>query len=63
MRVYIVLKNGMVDEIFDLYHCAVKHCEHLQKKWNITKIIERNLNSFESYAETTDPRHTGLPHK
>lgn len=45
MKLYIVIKNGKIDEVFDLYHNAIKHKEYLQKRWNLTYIVEKELNS------------------
>jgi len=46
MTVYIVLCNGIVDEVFDSVEAAEHHCKQLTRKWNLTKIIERTVNSI-----------------
>ncbi len=46
MRVYIVLKNSKVDEVFDNPEAAELHRKNAAKGWNLTKIIEREVNSI-----------------
>lgn len=41
--VYIVLKNGSVDEVFSSLEAARHHCRELRRKWNMTEIIERKV--------------------
>ena len=41
--VYIVLCNGRIDEVFDDYDAAVCHQQNLIKKWNISKIISKEV--------------------
>lgn len=41
MIVYIVLRNGEVDEVFSSWEAAQNHAANLTRKWNLTKIIER----------------------
>lgn len=42
--IFIVIKNGEVDEVFSNREAAELHRKNLQKKWSITKIIEREVN-------------------
>lgn len=44
MIVYIVLRNGEVDEVFSSQEAAEHHAAMLLKKWNLTKIIEKTVN-------------------
>jgi hypothetical protein len=46
MTVYIVLKNDQVDEVFLDRAAAEAHQANLVKRWNITKIIEKTVNSL-----------------
>jgi hypothetical protein len=46
MTVWIVLKNGVVDEVFDNAPAAIAHRQNLIKKWNITKIIAKEVKSI-----------------
>lgn len=41
--VYIVLKNGKVDEVFGNRAAAERHAKNLNKKWSITEIVEREV--------------------
>jgi hypothetical protein len=41
MTVWIVLKNGKVDEVFDDPYMAEAHCKNL--KWSITRIVEKEV--------------------
>ncbi len=46
MKVWIVLKNNIVDEVFDNETSAELHRKNLVKKWNITYIITREVKSI-----------------
>jgi len=46
MTVFIVLKNGKVDEVFYDGKAAEVHRRNLQKKWSLTKIVEREVNEL-----------------
>lgn len=41
--IYIVLNNGVVDEVFTTREAAEAHRQNLAKKWNLTAIIEKEL--------------------
>ena len=41
--VWIVLRNGKVDEVFSSKEAAEHHRKALTKKWNLTDIIEKEL--------------------
>ena len=43
MTVWIVLKNGKVDAVFDNYEAALTHVKNLTKKWNLTDLIEKEV--------------------
>jgi len=42
-KVYIVLRNGSVDEVFDNLISAQHHVKALTKLWSLTKIIEKEV--------------------
>jgi len=44
--VYVVLRNGKVDEIFSNREAAENHAKNLNKKWNITEIIEKEIKEL-----------------
>lgn len=44
MTVWIVLKNGDVDEVFDNEDAARYHALQLRNKWNVAEVIEREVN-------------------
>lgn len=46
MIVYVVLKNGKVDEVFDHLTPAKNHARNLNKKWSLTDIVEREVKSL-----------------
>jgi hypothetical protein len=46
MRVFIVTRNGQVDEVFDHLTPAEHHRAMLTKKWAIAEIIEREIKSL-----------------
>lgn len=46
MTVYIVLKNGKVDEVFTNLAAAQNHAKNLNKKWSSTEIVERQLKDL-----------------
>lgn len=46
MEVWIVLKNGKVDEVFDNEAAARNHARNLNRKWSITEIIHRVVGSI-----------------
>ena len=43
MKVYIVLKNGKVDEVFSNREAAECHRKNLTKKWSISYIVESEV--------------------
>lgn len=45
-QIYIVLKNGKVDEVFDNAAAAETHRYNLQKKWSIAQTIVKELRSL-----------------
>lgn len=44
--VYIVLKNGKVDEVFSNREAAELHRKNLVKKWNIAEIVEKEIKEL-----------------
>jgi hypothetical protein len=44
--VYIVLKNGKVDEVFGNREAAENHAKNVIKKWNFTEIIEKEIKDL-----------------
>ncbi len=46
MTVFIVEKNGKIDEVFDNLTAARHHRDMLTRKWNLTSIIEREVKSL-----------------
>lgn len=46
MVVFIVLKNGKVDEVFFDLAAAKNHQKNLIQKWSITEIIEKEVKSL-----------------
>jgi len=44
--VYIVLKNGKVDEVFSNREAAELHKKNLVKKWSLTDIIEKEIKDL-----------------
>lgn len=45
-KVYIVLRNGAVDEVFDNRAAAEHHRSMLMKKWALTEIVEKEIKSL-----------------
>lgn len=43
MTVWIVLKNGKVDEVFYSEEAALLHRKNLTKQWNLTEIIPKEV--------------------
>jgi hypothetical protein len=43
-EVYIVMKNGKIDEVFSDYKAAEHHRDMLLRKWNLTEIIIKDVN-------------------
>lgn len=46
MIVWIVVANGEVDQVFDNFMNAEHHRLQLQKKWNFTKIVRKEIQSL-----------------
>lgn len=46
MTVWIVLRNGKVDEVFDNRPAAVAHQTNLTKKWALTDLIEKEVKAI-----------------
>ena len=44
--IYIVLKNGDVDEVFSTREAAEHHARQLNRKWSITEIVEREVKEI-----------------
>ena len=44
--VYVVLRNGEVDEVFDNPEAAQLHQHNLTAKWNLTRIIPKLLKAW-----------------
>lgn len=44
--IYIVLKNGNVDEVFSNRAAAELHVKNLTKKWSIAKIVEKEVKEL-----------------
>lgn len=44
--IYIVLKNGKVDEVFSNREAAELHRKNLTKKWSLSEIIEREVKEL-----------------
>ena len=44
--IYIVLKNGNIDEVFSTREAAEHHAQQLNRKWSITKIVEREVKEI-----------------
>lgn len=44
-HVWIVLKNGEVDEVFGDEATARHHAAQLNRRWNITQVIQRAVRS------------------
>jgi hypothetical protein len=46
MTVYIVLRNGKVDEVFFDAAAAKAHADNLIRKWNMVEIVERDVKEL-----------------
>lgn len=44
--VYIVIKNGKVDEVFSNREAAELHRKNLTKKWSLTEIVEKEIKDL-----------------
>lgn len=44
--VYIVIKNGKVDEVFSNREAAEHHRKNLTKKWSLTEIVEKEVKDL-----------------
>ena len=44
--VYIVIKNGKVDEVFSTREAAENHRKNLTKKWSLSEIVEREIKDL-----------------
>lgn len=44
--VWIVLKNGKVDEVFSSPEAAAHHRAQLTKKWSLTEVVEREVKAI-----------------
>ncbi|MFA5377035.1 MAG: hypothetical protein WC455_14890 [Dehalococcoidia bacterium] len=46
MTVYIVLKNGNLDEVFSTEAAAIHHAKQLNKKWAIVAVIKKEVKEL-----------------
>lgn len=46
MQVWIVLKNGKVDEVFSNEASARNHARNANKRWSIAEVITRWINDL-----------------
>jgi len=46
MTVYVVLKNGNLDEVFSNEASALHHAKQLNKKWAIVAIVEKEVKEL-----------------
>lgn len=44
--VWIVLRNGKVDEVFGSREAAQHHSKSLLHKWNLTEVVEKEIKEF-----------------
>lgn len=44
--VYIVLKNGVVDEVFSTPEAAAAHKKNLLRQWCLTEIIVKEIKEI-----------------
>ena len=44
--IWIVLRNGKIDEVFDNEVAAIAHRNTLTKKWAIADIIQKEVKSI-----------------
>lgn len=45
-QVWIVLKNGKVDEVFDSEAAALAHRDNLTRKWSLTEVVRAEVKSL-----------------
>lgn len=43
MKVWIVIKNGKIDAVFDNEQSAINHKKNLTRGWNLTDIVEKEV--------------------
>lgn len=43
MTVWIVMKNGKVDEVFDNEEAALTHQKNLTRQWSLTDVIKKEV--------------------
>lgn len=43
MAVYIVLRNGKVDEVFTTFEAAQARVDELTRKWDVAHIIRKTV--------------------
>lgn len=41
MKVWIVVKNGKIDAVFDNEESAINHRKNLTRGWNLSEIVEK----------------------
>jgi hypothetical protein len=41
MKVWIVVKNGKIDAVFDNEEAAINHRKNLTRGWNLSEIVEK----------------------
>ncbi|WP_164827142.1 hypothetical protein [Sinorhizobium meliloti] len=46
MSIWIVMRNGEVDEVFDSAEAAAHHALQLSRKWSRTSIFQREVKSL-----------------
>ncbi len=46
MTVWIVLKNGKIDEVFDNEPSARHHYNSLVSKWSLVEMVRKEVKSF-----------------
>lgn len=46
ITIWIVMKNGKVDEVFDNFTSAVNHKKNLTGVWALTELIEKKVCSI-----------------
>ena len=46
MTVYVVLKNGNLDEVFSNVASALHHAKQLHKKWAIVAVIKKEVKEL-----------------
>jgi len=45
-EVFIVMKNGKVDEVFSSFEAAKDHRKALAKKWSLTEVIPKEVKTL-----------------